>query len=155
MAIGHDLTTSVADLTEGKGHGLGDRITDRGDEYVFVQANGAITAGDIVIISEAYQADQLDTTSSGGAIGDAVGVAKVAMADNEYGWVQIYGTYTDANVATGATANTVLNSTSTAGRIDDDATSGSETITGLYATETAASNAADVVLRYPWINATL
>lgn len=135
---------------------LGARMQDdAGNEYVYVQADGAITAGDVVIVSEAFQADALDTTNSNGAIGDTVGVAKGTLADDDYGWVQVYGVAPAVNAATGATANTVLNSTGTAGRVDDDATGGSESITGLYITATAADNTAAGILRYPYIEATL
>lgn len=135
---------------------LGQRMQDAdGNEFVYVQANGGITAGDVVLLTEAFQADQLDTTNSNGAIGDRVGVAKGTLTDNQYGWVQVYGVASAINAATGATANTVLNSTSTAGRVDDDGTAGAESITGLYITATAADNTAAGILNYPFIAATL
>jgi hypothetical protein len=135
---------------------LGQRMQDAdGNEFVYVQANGAITAGDVVILTEAFQADALDTTNSAGAIGDKVGVAKGTLADDDYGWVQIFGVASAVNATTGATANTVLNSTGTAGRVNDDATGGTESITGLYITATAADNTAAGILNYPFIAATL
>lgn len=135
---------------------LGQRMQDAdGNEFVYVQADGAVTAGDVVILTEAFQADALDLTNSNGAIGDKVGVAKGTLADNAYGWVQIYGVASAVNAATGATANTRLNSTATAGRVDDDGTAGSESITGLFITATAASNTAAGILNYPFIAATL
>lgn len=112
-----------------------------GNAYVYVQADGAITANDAVIISEAGQADQLDLTNSNGALGDRVGVAPATFADNEYGWIQIHGACT-LNVGSSAAVNTKLNSTSTAGRVDDDATAGSETVHGLYTTGAESSNEA-------------
>lgn len=125
-----------------------------GREYVYVQANGAITANDVVILTEAFQADQIDTTNSAGAVGDKVGVAPATFADDEYGWVQIYGACT-VNVGSSASANTKLNSTGTAGRVDDDATSGAETILGLVTTAAESSNEAAGMLNYPMIDATL
>lgn len=155
MTIGANLATPVASLDEGKGFGLGDRYTDdSGKEYVYVQADGAIVANDVVIISEAYQADQIDTTNSAGAVGDRVGVSPAAFADDEYGWVQVYGPCT-INVATSCAANTKLNTTATAGRIDDDATTGAETILGLATTGAESNNAAAGILTYPFIDATL
>lgn len=134
---------------------LGQRMQDAdGNEFVYVQADGAITANDVVILTEAFQADQIDTTNSAGAIGDKVGVAKGTLADDQYGWVQIYGTCT-VNVASSCAANTKLNTTATAGRIDDDATSGAETILGLTTTAAESSNAAAGWLNYPMIDATL
>ncbi len=135
---------------------LGQRMEDAdGNVYVYVQADGAVAAGDVVLLTEAFQADAIDTTNSAAAIGDKVGVAKGTLTDNQYGWAQIYGVASAINAATGATANTVLNTTATAGRLDDDATTGAETITGLYITATAASNTAAGILNYPFINATL
>ena len=134
---------------------LGTRMfAENGDVYVYVQANGAITATDVVVITEAGQADAIDTTNSAGALGTAVGVANVAFADDEYGWVQVRGA-TTCNVGSSAATGTKLNSTGTAGRIDDDATSGAETILGLYTTAAESSNAAACVLQEPFIDATL
>lgn len=154
--VGASLDTAIADLDEGKGFSLGDVYCDEaGKEFVFVQADGAIVAGDVVIIDSAYQADQIDTTSSAGKINSRVGVAVYAFADNEYGFVQVKGAVAAINAATGATADTKLNSTATAGRLDDDGSSGAESIHGLYITATAASNTAPGVLLYPVIDATL
>lgn len=153
--IGYDLDQTTASLDEGKGFGLGDVVCDdAGNEYIYVQANGAITANDVVVVTEAYQADQIDTTNSAGALGDRVGVAAATFADDEYGWVQVKGTCT-INVGTSAAANTKLNTTATAGRVDDDATAGAETIHGLYTTGAESGNAAAGILIYPFIDATL
>lgn len=154
--IGADLSNPLASLDEGKGFGLGNRYCDHsGNEYLFVQANGAITANDVVIINEDYQADQADTTNSAGALGDRVGVASATFADDEYGWVQVKGTCT-INVGSSCAANTKLNTTATAGRVDDDATAGAETIHGLYTTGAESSNAAaGILLGDPHIDATL
>lgn len=126
-----------------------------GNAYIFVQADGAITAGDVVLVTEAFQADALETTNSAGAIGDRVGVAKATFADDDYGWVQVFGVASAINAATGATANTELNSTATAGRVDDDGTTGAESISGLFITATAADNTAAGILNWPAIKATL
>jgi len=154
--VGGDLVTPVSDLEEGKGFGLGDRYCDsEGKQYIWCQADGAITANDVVIISEAYQADQIDTTNSAGALGDRVGVAPYTFADDDYGWIQVEGPCT-VNVATSCAANTKLNSTATAGRVDDDATGGAETIHGLYTTGDESSNeAAGILVSQPHIDATL
>lgn len=125
-----------------------------GKEYIFVQANGAIVANDVVFIDEAFQADQLETTVSATAFGQAVGVAGVAFADNDYGWVQIYGACT-VNVGASAATNTALNTTATAGRVDDDATTGAEVVSGLVTTAAESSNAAAGWLNYPTVGATL
>lgn len=134
---------------------LGTRMkSGDGKEYVFVQANGAITANDVCLLDESFQADQIDTTNSASAFGQAVGVAPATFADNDYGWMQVYGACT-VNVATSAAVNTALNSTATAGRIDDDATSGAEVVDRLVTTGAESSNAAAAWANYPTVGATL
>jgi hypothetical protein len=157
-AIGVDITTALSLGTAVNVFPeweLGTRVHGEGGrEYIYVQANGAISANDVVIIDENFQADQIDTTNSAGAVGDKAGVAPVAFADNDYGWIQIYGACT-INVATSCAANTKLNTTATGGRVDDDATAGAETILGLVTTAAEASNTAAGMLNYPMIDATL
>lgn len=155
VTVGADLSNAVSDFTDGKSFDLGDTYCYGDKEYVYVQADGAIVSGDVCIISEAHQADQIDTTNSAGAIGDRVGVAVHAFADNEYGFLQIAGPVDAINVGSSAAANTKLNTTATAGRIDDDATSGAETILGLVTTAAESSNSAAGILHRPWIDATL
>jgi hypothetical protein len=135
-------------------HSLGDIRHINEKAYIFAQADGAITANDVCLVDASNQADQLDTTNSGSGFGLRCGVAAATLADNEYGWVQIYGPCT-VNVATSCAANTALNSTATAGRIDDDATSGAEVVSGLVTTAAEASNTAAAYLNYPTVGATL
>lgn len=126
-----------------------------GSEWVYVQANGAIVAADVVLVDEDWQADQIDTTNSASNRGQRVGVAGIAFADNEYGWIQVGGVCDAINVATSCAASAVLNSTATAGRVDDDASVGAEVIEGLYLTAAESSNRAPGVLTQPHIGATL
>ena len=157
-AVGYDLTNPISSQAddEGRGHGLGDRVRDEaGKEYVYVQANGALTSGDVVQIDEAYQASPITTTTSAGAVGDKCGVTVFTFADNEYGFVQIYGPVAAINVGSSAAANTKLNTTATAGRLDDDATAGSETILSIVTTGAESGNFAAGILSYPFIDATL
>lgn len=149
-AIGFEFTTTH---TVNKMDVLSRAKGADGKEYVYVQANGAITANDVVFVDETGQADQLDTTNSASAFGQTVGVAPATFADNEYGWIQIYGACT-INVGSSCAANTQLNSTSTAGRVDDDATAGSEDVAGLATTGAESSNAAAGWLNYPTVGAT-
>lgn len=138
--------------------GLLDRFTDTaGAEFVYVQAEGAITgAGYVVLIDEAGQADMIETTISATARGQMVGVAQAAFADDDYGWVQIFGT-TNIRVAASAAANAVLNTTATGGQIDDDATTGAEVIDRMVLTTARGGSAgtAEGVLFYPTVGATL
>lgn len=129
-----------------------DPNTDK--EYIYIQAGEALTANAAVVITEAGQAEMVDTTSTASAFGDRVGVISIAFDDNDYGWAQIYGACI-LSAPTSAPANVRLNSTGTAGRLDDDATSGAEVIVGVALTATAASNLGAALLTYPTVGATL
>ena len=153
--IGASLTEPMsADevLQSGKGFGLGDRyVTHDGKEYVYVQADGAITgAGYVVTISETYQAKMASTSNDD--LGDLVGVAGAAFADNDYGFVQVKGP-ANIQVAASAAAYTQLNTTSTAGQIDD-AVAGAN-VNGIVLTTAngASAGTAAGVLNYPTIGA--
>lgn len=128
--------------------------------YVYVQANGAITGTGYVCDIDSSSGDAAmcttTTTAPGTGAGKLVGVARTAFADNEYGWLQIYGPGL-VRVAASAAAYTILNSTATAGQIDDDATASSEVINGIVL-DTANGGAAGTVagfLNWPNVGRTL
>ena len=125
-------------VTAAPGHTLGMRAQDdNGEEFIYVQAGGSIAIRRVVVITEAFQAQTV--TAALGAIGDRCGVVPVAFADNEYGWVSIYGTgniYTRASCA----PNTRLYTSATAGTLDDTATS-QEEIKNIYQTTAAVGSA--------------
>ena len=136
---------------------VGSRGADSaGKEYVYVHANGVAVVGDVMIIDEAYEADQLSATTSapGTGAGLPLGVAIVALADNEWGWVQIYGAVAAINVGTSCAVHTILNSTATVGRIDDDSGAGLEDLVGITTTGAEASNLAAGILNYPIVGIT-
>lgn len=133
---------------------LGARACDEdGNEYVWVQASGAITGdGYVCAIDEAYQAVMVDSDVAATiAEGQIVGVANAAFADNDYGWLQIYGTC-GIRTAASALANSKLAATATAGQVDDAGAAGTNYITGMVlntATGGAAAVNATGVLSYP------
>lgn len=128
-----------------------------GKAYQFAKANGALAVGDVVGIDETGDASPVTTTTSAPGAGQGLpaGVVVTALADNEYGWVQRQGVVAAINVATSAAVHTNLNSTATAGRIDDDATAGAEVIEGVTTTAAEASNSAAGILNWPYIGRTL
>lgn len=159
--IGADPTNTftLAEMQQGgKGFSLGDRFTaNDGKEYVFVVAGtGGVTGeGYVCIIDEAYSAVMADTTTSASARGDLVGVGVVAIAASSYGWLQVKGPCNlRVNVAS---ANVQLNTTGTAGQLDDDATGGSEVVERCFLTTARAATAglSAGILNYPSIGATL
>lgn len=138
-----------------------DDPTNGYQEFIYGRASGAITAAGYVCV-EATGFDFLmasTTTTAPGqqGPGSRVGVAQTALADNEYGWFQIYGKGSVRTLASAA-KGTKLNTTATDGALDDDATAGAETIDGLVlgtATGGAAATNADALLSYPCVGRTL
>ncbi|MBL4680862.1 MAG: hypothetical protein JKY88_09085 [Pseudomonadales bacterium] len=128
-----------------------------GKAYQFVKANGVIAVGDVVAIDEVGDADQVTTTVSAPGTGQGLpcGVGVVALADNEWGWVQRQGVVAAINIATSCAAHTAINSTATVGRLDDDATAGAEVIEGITTTAAESSNSAAGIINWPYIGVTL
>jgi len=151
------IDTSLVVASDGiPAFAVGTRGMQIGKEFVYVHANGVAVVGDVMGIDEAYEADQVTTTTSapGTGAGLPLGVAVVALADNEWGWVQIYGVVAAINVGTSAAAHTILNTTATVGRVDDDSTAGAEDIVGLTTTAAESGNLAAGILNYPIIGIT-
>ena len=106
-------------------------------EFVFVQADGAIDQYAWVKIEQDGQAAMLTTTNAG-SNGLLVGVAQVAFADNEYGWVWVgglngggVGSGIKGKVAASYVAKANLNTTATAGVADDASTTKISYVVGL------------------------
>ncbi len=109
-------------------------------DFVFVQADGAITQYQWVVITAAGQASPLTTTNAG-SNNLGVGVAQVAALDNEYLWVWVggvrgggSGSGIKGNILTGYVAGNNLNTTATAGAADDSSTTVIKNVVGLTAT---------------------
>lgn len=137
---------------------LGTLAEDKSQKvYMYVRANGALSVGDVCVIDETFDAAPVTTTLSAPGTGQGLqcGVALGTVADNSYCWVQIYGLTDAINLGASCGLHTELNTTSTAGRIDDDATSGAEVVIGITSTATVASNSAAGVINYPIIGRTL
>lgn len=142
---------------DGKDFGLGDLVTSHdGKEYVWLQASAAITgAGFVCFMTAANLATMLSTAND--AIGSRVAIAPAAMATGDRGWFQIYGNCDAVQVLASCAANVRVNTTATAGALDDDGTVGSMSILGLVlSTARAASQGnAPAILSYPTIGVTL
>lgn len=98
-------------------------------DWAFVQADGAISQYGAVIITAAGQAAQVTQTNDGTVL-ILGGFAQVAAADNEYLWVWVGGVAgggvgkgIKGKVAANCVGGAALYSTTTAGVLDDDATS--------------------------------
>lgn len=138
-----------------------DDLTNGYQEFIYGRADGAVTAAGYLCVEETgFDFAMASTTSTApGASGPGTrcGAAQAALADNQYGWFQIYGKGSVRTLASAA-KGTQLNSTATGGAVDDDATAGSEVINGLVigtATGGAAATNADALFSYPTVGRTL
>jgi len=163
--IGIDKTTvtaatAVPDFRLGTLGGYDDPVNGY-QEFIYGRANGAITGAGYVCVEATgfdFQLISVTATTPGTAgFGSRVGVAQVALADNQYGWFQVYGKGSVRTLASAA-KGTRLNTTSTDGALDDDATAGSEAVFGIVlgtATGGAAATNPDAVISYPTVGTTL
>lgn len=129
--------------------------------YLYVQATEAITAaGYLCVVKTGFTVEMVDTTATTAGtagFGSAVGAAQAAIASSGYGWIQVYGKGSLRTLASCA-RGTRLNSTATAGAVDDDGSAGSEAIFGLVlgtATGGAEATNADAYFNYPSVGTTL
>lgn len=132
-----------------------DPNTDKEYIYVKADAGGVTGAGYVVLIDESYNADMIDLTNSASGFGQIVGVAPLAVTASYYFWAQIGGV-ASIRVAASAAANAVLNTTATAGQLDDDAGVGSEDVDGIVLTTANGGSAATAagLIRNPGVGAT-
>jgi hypothetical protein len=135
-----DSTTSDIRFQDSRGVRLGILHEDhRGYVYQYVHAAGAITQYAAVSIDEAFEATMLTKALADTAVG--VGVAQVAFADNDFGWVLRKGQGSILVLANCA-ADVGLYSSASAGYVDD-GTASQTLISGVVAT--ASTSAAGVV----------
>lgn len=150
---GIDPTTTSTSAQFGLGQ-LGANVTNAGVKvYMYVQADSSGITGDgyvAVVDGSSFQASMATTTTTapGAGAGKSCGVARAAFAASAYGWVQVYGAGT-VSVSASCAAYTLINSTATAGQLDDDATAGSEVINGIVL-DTANGGSAGTAAG--WIN---
>lgn len=152
--------TGVAEFRLGT-VGAYDHPTLGHQQFVYGRAAGTVTgAGYLCVEATGFDFAMASTTTTApGASGHGsrCGAAMAAMADNEYGWFQVFGKGSVRTLASAA-KGTRLNSTGTAGAVDDDGTAGSEAILGLTlgtASGGAAETNADAMFTYPTVGATL
>jgi len=130
-----------------------------GGLWVFCKlaASQTIAAGDYVYVSSV----NFEVTSLANAakalLGALVGVAGAAATSSttsyQYIWVQRAGYNASTNVTTAATANTVMHTSASGGRIGTASTGGTTAaVSGVVAISAAASNVAPVWLNYPVIS---
>lgn len=130
---------------------LGTKARDAsGNEWVYLRGTASVAAGDFcVIFYDNYTVKRADADDVG-----PIGIAGTAIGASEFGWFQIYGQNSSANIATGSgqaasSGPLPLYLTSTAGRagtadVAGDLIEGAFIIGGV-----AASNVGTAYIQYP------
>lgn len=155
------LTSSSAPAFRLGTRGGYDHPTSGYQEFIYGRADGAVTAAGYVCVeatSNDWKMATVTVTAPGTqGPGSRVGVAMAAIADNGFGWFQVFGKGSIRTLASAA-KGTRLNSTATAGAVDDDGTASSEQIFGMViytATGGAEATNTDGMLCYPVVGVTL
>ena len=134
FVIGQNTAQTDTYLTDGTTFAVGQEAESYdGKKWVYVKASSAIAQYDVVTYDETFSTVVAPLGTANDARGDKVGVAPVAIASGDYGWLQIYGPCT-MNVLASCAANVRINTTATAGSLDDDGTAGSMAVDGIYLT---------------------
>jgi hypothetical protein len=126
--MSNDIMTSFLDLVTDTSatakYPVGTRRFENGREYVYQQADDAITVNQAVKLDAAASASGLKVTPTA-AVGDSCyGVAETAIADEYYGWITVNGV-ASVLVANGTAADDPLGATAAAGVLGKQAESDS------------------------------
>lgn len=136
--------------TNDRGFALGTKVTGPdGQEYTYVQAAEAITQYDFVGIDENFKASKL--TKDIADDGWIIGVAQVAFAASDYGWIATKGGNLTGFVLASCAADVPLYTSGTAGKLDDSSTSQTK-IDGIVLVTANSSNTArakEVLMTFP------
>jgi hypothetical protein len=118
-------------------------------EWLYVQADGAITAYDTVSIDEDGQARPI--TAGRSLVGHRTGFAQAAFADDEYGWIAITGSDISARFAASCVADSTLYTTAVAGVLDDASATSQTDVRGLVPVTSisSATAVAEIIANWP------
>ena len=155
------LSTEIPGFQLGDVSGYNDPVNGY-QEFVFGQAEAAVVAAGLVLVEGANNVWSRITTANTaagqvGGHGSRVGACPAALTASGFGWFQVYGRGT-INTLASAALGTRLNTTATAGALDDDGTAASRAIAGLVlkvATGGAQANNTSAVFAYPNVSVTL
>jgi hypothetical protein len=130
--------------------------------WVFVKlaASQTIAAGDFVYVNStdavSWNVTSLSNTAKallGALVGIAGAAATSGTTSTQYIWIMRAGHYASANVITSASANALLYTSATAGRLTGTASATNNSlVSGVVPLVTAASNLANVALNFPAIS---
>ena len=135
-------------LLNAKGIRAGSRKKDyAGNEYILLKGVASLAAGDAVVFDETFASARLSTAT---AVGQPVAVAMSAnTSSSNYSWFQVYGKATVSSGALTVAADAQLQSTGTAGAVDDTATAG-KTIVGAVSASANSGGFITAWLNYPY-----
>lgn len=129
-----------------------------GGQAIFAKSSAAITGeGYVCLIDETHTATMITTANSANTRGSRVGVAQTAFtAANQYGWF-VFAGKTQIRVNAACVHHVPLNTTATAGQIDDDATVGARVLDGIVikTTQGGAAGLAEANIASARVGATL
>lgn len=120
------------------------------NEYVYLQASGAIESGDVCIIDRGGQAVPVTTSLVPSNDGSGLGVAQQAVADNSYAWFQVYGPCATIRTNASVTEGGGLHTTSSTGRVDDADSTGN--IHGIRIEARTGAGTTAGILMYPTVS---
>jgi len=111
--------------------------------WCYATAAAAITAGDVCVITKAFQAIGVTSAVAATSFGLRLAVSQATVTTGQYSWYQYSGTDTSPgiNVTASIAQNVQLYTTATAGRLGAIATGSSVTAVGIVTTTTSASTA--------------
>lgn len=116
-----------------------------GKEFIYLKGVASLAVGDAVVFDESGTSARLSTST---AVAQPVAVAMAAnTSSSNYSWFQIYGLAT-VNAGTVA-ADAYLQSSASAGAVDDTTTAG-KTIVGATSASATASGQITAWLNYPF-----
>jgi len=126
-------------------------LATNGQEWMFVEANGAITQYDTIAIDEDNLAVAITATLAND--GHTIGFSQLALADGEFAWVPLRANGNiNIRVAASCAKDVQLYTTATAGVLDDTATSTAVLIRGVTLVTlnaTASLNTVEARATYP------
>jgi hypothetical protein len=132
-------------------------FSNDGNYYIYVKAGEAITQYAASLIDENFNIVMATTTTSApdAGQGKAVCVPQIALTNAYYGWALIKGTGSVLGAAS-CVKFTELNTTATAGTLDDGPDSGAEVINGIvFDTTLTGAAATTAVINRPFVGRTL
>lgn len=145
------LVPIAGTTTDGQGapYKLGTKVRlHDGSEWVFAQAGEAISQYMVVAITETGQA--MKVTSALALVSHALGVAQVAFADNDFGWFLLDAAGNNdykIGVLSACDSDVDLNTSATAGYLDDTYTTFVPIVGVMIATTLAATGGATAVFQ--------